>query len=142
MTESNSEVKTQPAQFYQSEPNDNHNEININQFSDKVFTWKSTLNDKEINGEIIQTNHETSYHTFDFINKTVTQKSILNSQWITITYPMNGFYEQKGLLATTFVITVNDLGVNEIWFSPDVPNLGYDYSDGSRIACYELTLEE
>jgi hypothetical protein len=36
-------------------------------------------------------------------------------------------------------IVVNTLGVKEIWYSFDVPNLGYDYDDGSRIACYELT---
>jgi hypothetical protein len=54
-------------------------------------------------------------------------------------YPIKGIYQEEGILATTYVIQVHANGVEEIWFSLDVPNLGYDYSDGTRIACYEIS---
>jgi hypothetical protein len=125
-------------ELHQSPPTDKDNSLDLIELSGQKFTFKSTLNDKEYNGEIIQTNNETTYHTFDFINLTVTQKAALNGQWVTITYPMNGYYKESGLLASTYVIQVHDLGVTEIWFSPDVPNIGYDFMDGSRIACYDI----
>jgi len=130
---------TDSKEFYQNTPPEDAKTIDVNKFTGQKFTFKSTLNDKEENGEIVQTNHETTYHTFDFINNTVTMKSPLHGEWVTITYPVNGFYAQEGLAATTFVLVVGQLGVKEIWFSPDVQNLGYDYEDGSRIACYELS---
>lgn len=116
-------------------------EINLNSFSGQQFTFKSKSYDIEKDGKTVQSNNEVSYHTFDFINKTVTQKSKLNGQWTTATYPINDVYSEKGSVATTYVIQVGTLGVSEIWFSPDVPNLGYDYDDGTRIACYDITKE-
>jgi hypothetical protein len=135
----NESSNSQSSQTSKSEanlPND------INSIAGKIFTFKSTLNDKEENGQIIQTNHETTYHKFDFVNKTVTQTSPLNGEWITITYPISGIYEEKALLATTYVLVVGEMGVKEIWFNPVRQNLGYDYVDGSRIACYELSTVE
>lgn len=120
----------------------NSNDFNIDQGEDSILIFRSGFYDKELNGEIVQTTHELTYHTFNFKNKTITQKSKLNGNWITVSYPMNGFYKQSGLLATTYVFTINTLGVKEIWFSPDVPNLGYDYMDGSRIACYDVRQEK
>lgn len=117
----------------------NNDSLNIESMN-KVYSYISYENDKEINGTIIQTNKETTYHTFDFQNKIVTCKTKTNGKMMTFKYPINGFYKQEGLVATTYVIEVNTLGVKEIWFSPDVPNLGYDYDDGSRIACYNLEL--
>lgn len=111
----------------------------LEKFSGKIFTYKSKLNDKEFNGETVHTNHETTYHTFDFTNMTVTNKSKLNGKWVSFKYPIKGFYQEKGLAATTYVIVVGTLGVKEIWFSPDVPNIGYDFDDGSRLACYKIS---
>jgi len=119
--------------------NNNSNDSNID-LTDKVFSYISYENDKEIDGRIIQTNEEITYHIFDFKNKIVTCKTKINEKTIKFKYPINGFYKQEGLVATTYVIEVKTLGVKEIWFSPDVPNLGYDYYDGSRIACYNLEL--
>lgn len=116
----------------------NSSEVNrFSQFSGKKVTFKSTYYDKEKNNIILNTNHEITYHTIDFNRRIVTQKSQLNGRWIEYKYPINGFYEE-GL---TNVIIVNDLGVKEIWFSPTMLNLGYDYMDGSRIACYGLSVE-
>lgn len=115
--------------------------IDLNKFSGQKITFKSGLYDNELNGVVQQTHKITTYHTFDFINMTVTQKSPLDGKWVTVTYPINGIYQENGLAATTYVIKVGTLGVKEIWFSPDVPNIGYDYDDGTRIACYQITKE-
>jgi len=107
----------------------------------KVFKYSSEFYDIErLDGSTI-TNREITYHTFDFNKNTVTNSSILNGKRVIITYPFNGMYEEKGILATTYVLNVNTLGVKEIWWSPDVPNLGYDYDDGTRIACYNLKIK-
>lgn len=115
------------------------NSFDCGKFEGKRFTYISYLNDKELNGEIIQTNHEITYHTFDFINKKIIFKANIVGGEFKIEYVMKDFYEESGIAATTYVVIVNSNGVKEIWFSPDVPNLGYDYSDGTRIACYELS---
>lgn len=88
------------------------------------------------------TKREITYHTFDFKNKSVTQRSRLNGQEVTMVYPFYEIYEEKGVLASTTVLVVNTLGVKEIWFSSEAPNLGYDYDDGTRIACYDLFSED
>lgn len=126
-------------EYYNTPASNLDNNSEFKNFDGTRFTYKSTTNDKEFNGQIVQTNHETTYHTFDFKNRIVKCKSPINGRWLTETYPMNGFYVEKGILATTYVIVVGTLGVQEIWWSPDVPNLGYDFDDGSRIACYEIT---
>ena len=104
----------------------------------KKFTYSSLLNDKEINGEIVQTNRELTYHTFDFENKIVTMKFKVNGNWTEFIYPIKSMYEENGIYATTYVLRIGKFGVKEIWWSPDVLNLGYDFDDGSRISCYEL----
>lgn len=88
----------------------------------KVFTYSSDNYDIEMpNGSMIRKD-ELTYHTFDFNKKTVSQSSILNGKRINITYPFKGMYEEKGLVATTYVLKVGTLGLKEIWWSPDVPN--------------------
>ena len=106
----------------------------------KFHSFKSSYNDKEyINGGIIQTNNETTYHTFDFQNRKVTCYAPVEGKYILIEYHMKGFYKEPGALASTYVIRVEDKGVQEIWFSPELPNIGYDYDDGTRISCYGIT---
>ena len=46
--------------------------VNLNNFSGRQFIFKSTLYDKEVDGTTVSTRHEVTYHTFDFINMTVT----------------------------------------------------------------------
>ena len=107
----------------------------------KIFTYSSDFYDIEKADGSIITKYELTYHTFDFNKKTVTQNSVLNGKQINVTYPFSGMYEEKGLVATTYVLTVRTLGLKEIWWSPDVPNLGYDFDDGTRIACYDLKIK-
>jgi hypothetical protein len=121
------------------DPLSDKNIIDLNSLIGQKFTFKSSINDKEFNGETIQTNHEISYHTFDFVGRTVTQKAQLNGKWLVSTFPMNDIYEEKGLYTSTYVIVVNQMGVKEIWFSFGGQNLGYDFDDGTRIECYGLS---
>lgn len=106
----------------------------------KNITYKSSYYDRERNGRILNTNQEVTFHTFNFSNNTVTQRSRYNGEWIEIKYPFTSSYEEKGMLSTTYVLKVGTLGVKEIWWSPEVPNLGYDYDDGTRLSCYDLQL--
>lgn len=115
------------------------NKMNSNE--EYIFTYSSTFYDIEKNGIIVQTKKELTYHTFDLNKKTVTQKSKRDGEWIELTYPFKDVYQEKGMLSTTYVLRVNTLGVKEIWWTPEVPNLGYDYDDGTRIACYEVKRE-
>ena len=121
---------------------DNSTSENQSKFAGQtVFTYSSDNYDIEMPNGSVTTKHELTYHTFDFNKKTVTQISVLNGERINVTYPFYGMYEEKGLIATTYVLKVGTLGLKEIWWSPDVPNLGYDYNDGKRIACYDLKIK-
>lgn len=110
--------------------------------SKNVFIYKSFNYDIEYpNGEVERVD-EITYHTFDMDQKIVVQSSQLFEERFEIVYPFNGMYTETGLIgsAKTHVLEVNTLGCKEIWWSPDVPNLGYDYNDGKRIACYDLEI--
>jgi hypothetical protein len=107
--------------------------------SQKVFKFVSYEYDIERPNESGYTTvYETTYHTVDLINLTVIQKSQLNGNWITLTYPINGYYIQKGVLQTNYIFQIHTLGVKEMWFCIDRLSLGYDYLDGTRIAFYNL----
>lgn len=134
--------KEEPVVYQQTVPPPHSQNTTSDRMPLKKYTLQSTLNDNERNGHVIQTNHETSYHVFDFAGRTVTMKAQMNGRLLTFTYPMKQYYVEKGILASTYVIKVNANGVKEIWFSPDVPNLGYDYIDGTRMAYYEISLLE
>ncbi|MET4081127.1 hypothetical protein ABIB40_001072 [Pedobacter sp. UYP30] len=113
--------------------------MNNDKLKGKKFTFKSTSYDKELNGVTIEARDEVSYHQFDFVNMIVTQKPLYDGEWVEFSYPIVSSYKEKGIAATTYVLIIGSMGVKEIWFSPDVPNLGYDYIDGSTIACYGIS---
>lgn len=81
----------------------------------KIFTYSSYSYDIERSNGSMITKMEKTFHTFDFNKKTVTQNSILNGKRVDITYPFKDMYEEKGALATTYVLKVNTSGVKEIW---------------------------
>ncbi|MAC93923.1 MAG: hypothetical protein CMC96_00330 [Flavobacteriales bacterium] len=110
--------------------------------SKNVFIYKSYNYDIEYpNGEVERVD-EITYHTFDMDKKIVVQSSQLFEERFEMVYPFNDIYTETGLIgnAKTHVLKVNTLGCKEIWWSPDVPNLGYDYDGGKRIACYDLEI--
>lgn len=114
-------------------------EPNISVWQDSLLVFKSSFYDIERNGEIVQTIYANTIHEFDFHKKLITRKILQDETWVIASFTMNSFYKQTGLAATTYVFTINDDVVKEIWFCPYVPNLGYDNLDGSRIACYDIT---
>lgn len=102
----------------------------------QVHKYKSTSHDVEVNGITVRTIDDVCYHTFDFNNQTITFEGIdINGEKIKVTYHMKDFY-QDGI---TTVIVINEKGVKEIWFSTAVNNLGYDFYNNIRLACYGLT---
>lgn len=115
------------------------NEIKNININEKLFVFESSNNDKEIDGKIIQTNQEKTIHTFDLPNRKIRLQTFFGEKEIVTEYKIKDFYTETGIAAKTHVFIINDLGVKEIWISFDVPNLGYDYVDGSRISCYGLT---
>ncbi|MCM4159391.1 hypothetical protein FHG64_11460 [Antarcticibacterium flavum] len=139
--ELNSPNNSSPSQIKTREtavPQPNYKTNNKNSTSKNVFTFKSTFYDRERNGIILQTIEEETFHTFNYNDSTVTQKSKLNGEWIEIIYLFSDSYIEEGPLSNTYVFHVGTLGLKEIWYTPEVPNLGYDYDDGTRLSCYEL----
>ena len=107
----------------------------------KYFIFKSRENDKEINGRIIQTNYETTYHIFDLNRQLIIMKCVLEGEWLTFNYTIESSYVENGLAGKNYVFVINYLGVKEIWLNLDAPSLGYDYDDGTRVSCYRLSPE-
>jgi len=107
----------------------------------KFFKFKSDNYDIEKPDESgYKTVYSPSFHTVDFNNLIVKQKSLLNNQWVEIIYPIRSFYIDPGSVTTTYVIVVQSNGLKEVWFCPETESLGYDFLDGTRIACYDLTV--
>lgn len=105
--------------------------------SKNVIQFNSTFNDFENSTEIVKTNYEISYHTFDFDNKTITLKSKTKTgnwktfvfQWTKITEPYdNGYIE--------FTIK-NDKGVYQIWRS-SMNNIGYEFYNKTKLVYYDV----
>lgn len=106
--------------------------------SKNVHTFKSTLNDRERNGQILETSSEPMFHKIDPNNKTVTHSFQIDGIWKEIVYPFSEYYKEEGILHTTMVLKVGDKGVKEIWWTPEVNNLGYDFYNGNRLVSYDL----
>lgn len=112
--------------------------LELNPFKDKVFTFKSLINDKELNGVIVQTNKETTYHIFDFQKNIIHLFADFLGEQVQFSFPVEDYYIEKGLLGETHVFVIKTLGVQEIYLSLTNGNLGYDYDDGSRINHFEI----
>jgi hypothetical protein len=110
-----------------------HNNGQNSNFAESYFKFSCSSYDIESGGDITTVN-EISYHTIDLKRGIVTMKSKSGNNWVELKYPISGSYKQ-GL---TYVLEVNNLGLKEFWFQPSVPNLGYDFDDGTRIACYGI----
>lgn len=100
------------------------------------MTFKSYLNDIEQNYQVLQTNRELTYHTFDGYTNTVTvtAKSKSSGEWSQYEFKFHSVYED----GTDIIFVCKDQAVKEIWLSPDTGTLGYDYFNGQRHTYYEL----
>ncbi|MGM1427802.1 zinc ribbon domain-containing protein [Sphingobacterium lactis] len=116
------------------------NSLEKNPFKGKVFTFKSIINDKEIGEVIIQTNNEKSYHLFDFQKNIIHLFADFQGEQVQFSFPVSGYYIERGLTDETHVFVINTLGVKEIYLSLTNNNLGYDYDDGSRINHFGIEL--
>lgn len=114
------------------------NSLELNPLKGKVLTFKSLINDKELNGVIVQTNKETTYHIFDFQKNIIHLVADFLGEQVQFSFPVMDYYIEKGLLGETHVFVIKTLGVQEIYLSLTNGNLGYDYDDGSRINHFEI----
>jgi hypothetical protein len=100
--------------------------------SKNILRYKSTFNDYENETDIIETNYEVSYHTFDFDNKTITMKSRLKSgKWKTFTFKWTKITEPYDNGYIEFNI-VNDKGIYQIWRS-SVNTIGYEFYNKEKL---------
>lgn len=99
--------------------------------------FRSTNNDFEDEMEILQTNYEISYHTFDPNNKTITMRSKLkNGQWKNFTYKWTKVVEPHNNGYFEYSIT-NDKGVYQIWVSA-AGNIGYEFYNKTKLVYYDV----
>lgn len=105
------------------------------------FTYKSTFYDIEYTNGSVKTVKEETYHKFDLKNRVITQLSHANGEWVSLKYRIRSKYDE-GIIMNNNVFVINNMGVKEIWLNLDLPNLGYDYMDGTRIANYGITRVE
>jgi len=102
-----------------------------------TITFKSTNFDYEDKTDILYTRYETSYHIFDFNNKTITLKAKLGTnklqtwiyKWTKATEPYNNGYIE-------FTIA-NDKDVYQIWKSA-ANNIGYELRQGTKFVYYDV----
>src|SRR5690606_40171485 len=89
------------------------NSLELNPFKGKVFTFKSLINDKELNGVIVQTNKETTYHIFDFQKNIIHLVADFLGEQVQFSFPVMDYYIEKGLLGETHVFVIKTLGRSE-----------------------------
>ncbi len=105
--------------------------------SPTILKYRSTNNDFENESEILKTNNETTFHEFDFNNKTITMKNptkadkwqILVFSWTNVKNLDNGIIE--------FSIK-NDKGVHQVWRSA-ANNIGYEFYNGTKLVFYDVS---
>lgn len=62
-----------------------------------TFKFRSSYNDLEDEEQILQTNYETTYHTFDYENRQITiETERSNGEWMTVSLPMKSWYKDGG----------------------------------------------
>src|SRR5690606_13223405 len=90
------------------------NSLELNPFKGKVFTFKSLINDKELNGVIVQTNKETTYHIFDFQKNIIHLVADFLGEQVQFSFPVMDYYIEKWLLGDTHVFVMKTISVLEI----------------------------
>lgn len=105
--------------------------------SKNIIKFISTYNDFENSTDILETNYEISYHTFDFDNKTVTMElkqknggwKVATFKWKKVKEPYNNGYVEFDI--------VNDKGVYQIWRS-SMSNIGYEFYNNTKLVFYGI----
>lgn len=113
---------------------------NINPSTEKFFFFRTNENIKvkKSTGEVIQTNYETCYLTFDFNNNIIKIKAPLSGEWTTSEYQVVNSSSRNYDGDEVYFLNINSNGMKQAWISPKKNLIGYDYDDGSRIICYKL----
>lgn len=105
--------------------------------SSAILKFKSSNFDYEDATDILFTKHETSYHTLNFNNNTITLKSKLGTdEWKTLVYKWKGFNDPHGNGYIEFEI-INDKIIYQIWRS-SINNFGYEMRNGTKYVFYDV----
>ncbi len=105
-------------------------------FDKPIFYYKSTSNDLENSVDIIQTNNEVSYHTFDFNKNLITLKSKTEKgDWKLFEYP---FLDYRTFDNKSMEFDIDSPICNQVWIS-SMGNIGYELKNGQKLVFYEIT---
>jgi hypothetical protein len=97
--------------------------------------YSSSLSDYEVNGITVGTYHDVTYHKFDLENKIYSFRGKLKTgELVEYKIPMLSYYKH----GVTHVWKTDYKGIDEVWLSTEIGNLGFDYKDGDRFAFYQL----
>lgn len=104
-----------------------------------VFKFKSYSNDLENEIEILQTNNEITYHTFDFNKKLISFRTqTKGGDWKTFEFKLEKSVMVEsisGLRGMEFEI--NNARCYQIWIS-SLGNIGYEFTNGQKLVFYEV----
>jgi hypothetical protein len=105
--------------------------------SNAILKFKSSNFDYEDATDILFTKYETSYHTLNFNNNTITLKSKLGTdEWKTLVYKWKGFHDPYRNGYIEFEI-INDGTIYQIWRST-LNNFGYEMKNGTKYVFYDV----
>lgn len=103
-----------------------------------ILKYKSSNFDFEDATDILYTKYETSYHTINFNNNTITLRSKLGkNEWKTLVYKWKDFNDPYGNGYIEFEI-INDKTIYQIWRSKP-NNFGYEMKQGTKYVFYDVT---
>jgi len=104
-----------------------------------IFTFKSNYCEVSVHGlDGVEERNNIVYHTFDLGRMVITLSMVLNGYESNKSYPVKSVQMEKKSGHTIYKMNIGVLRVNEIWFSPAIGNLGYEYSDGKQIAYFKV----
>lgn len=100
-----------------------------------IFRYVSSNNDLENSVEIIKTNYETTYHTFDFNTNTITlQAPSGDGKWKTFKYR---FTHQRTLPNSVMEFDVDHPACYQVWVDA-VGSIGYELTNGQKLVFYDI----
>ena len=108
----------------------------INQ-SKNILKFVSKNNDFENETKILKTNYDTTFHEFDFDNKTITMKNpTIDDKWQIIVFHWTSIKKlDNGIIEFNIK---NDKGVHQIWRS-SANNIGYEFYNKTKLVFYDVS---
>lgn len=104
-----------------------------------IFRFVSTSNDLENETDILQTNNERTYHTFNFNENTISMKTrTADDQWITHTFKIKKSSIKESLSGLQGMeFDIDNPRCRQIWVS-SLGNIGYEFYNGQTLVFYDV----